>query len=150
MSLLFLHMKLYIMTGLFLFFLIPKGFPDGSVVKNLLAMPETQVQFLGQEDPLEKGVATHSSILAWRITWIEEPGRLQSIRSQRFRHDWVTFTFTTFIRESETEQDPMVLAPLPPCTMSSVCLLSVKNFSQKISLIREVRNAETQENSQRN
>ena len=150
MSLLFLHMKLYIMTGLFLFFLIPKGFPDGSVVKNLLAMPETQVQFLGQEDPLEKGVATHSSILAWRIPWIEEPGRLQSIRSQRFRHDWVTFTFTTFIRESETEQDPMVLAPLPPCTMSSVCLLSVKNFSQKISLIREVRNAETQENSQRN
>ena len=75
------------MTDLFLFFLIPKGFPDGSVVKNLLAMPETQVQFLGQEDPLEKGVATHSSILAWRIPWIEEPGRLQSIRSQRFRHD---------------------------------------------------------------
>ena len=48
-------------------------------VKNLPAMRETQVQSLGQEDPLEKGMATHSSILAWRIPWTEEPGGLQSI-----------------------------------------------------------------------
>ena len=47
-------------------------------VKNLLAMQETWVQFLGQEDPLEKGMPTHSSILAWRIPWTEKPGRLYS------------------------------------------------------------------------
>ena len=46
------------------------------IVKNLPAMQETQVQSLGWEDPLEKGMATHSSILAWRIPWTEEPGRL--------------------------------------------------------------------------
>ena len=55
------------------------------VVKNLPANWETLVQSLGQEDPLEKGVATHSSILAWRISWAEEPGRLQSM--QRVGHD---------------------------------------------------------------
>ena len=49
------------------------------MVKNLPAMRETQVQSLGQEDPLEKGMATHSSILAWRIPWTEEPGRLHSV-----------------------------------------------------------------------
>ena len=49
------------------------------MVKNLPAMQETWVQPLGQEDPLEKGMATHSSVLAWRIPWIEEPGRLQSM-----------------------------------------------------------------------
>ena len=48
-------------------------------VKNLPAVQETQVQYLGWEDPLEKGVATHSSILAWRIPWTEEPGGLQSM-----------------------------------------------------------------------
>ena len=51
------------------------------------AIQETQVQSLGQEDPLEKGMATHSSFLAWRIPWTEEPGRLQSMRSQRVRHN---------------------------------------------------------------
>ena len=60
-----------------------KGFPDGSVVKKIhLPMQETRVQSLGQEDPLEKGMATHSSILAWRIPGTEEPGRLQSMGSQ--------------------------------------------------------------------
>ena len=57
------------------------------VVKNLPAMLETQVQSLGQEDPLQKKLATHSSILAWRILWTEEPGRLQSLGSQRIGHD---------------------------------------------------------------
>ena len=52
-------------------------------VKNLSGMQETWFQSLGQEDPLEKGMATHSSILAWRILWIEEPGGLQFIGSQR-------------------------------------------------------------------
>ena len=56
-------------------------------VKNLPAMQDTQVQSLGWEDPLEKGMATHSSILAWRIPWTEEPGGLQSMGSQRVRYD---------------------------------------------------------------
>ena len=57
------------------------------IVKNLPAMQETQVQSLGQEDPLEKGTATHSSVLALRIPWTEEPVGLQSTGSQRVRHD---------------------------------------------------------------
>ena len=60
-------------------------FPGGSVAKNTPAVQETretQVQSLGQEDPLEEGVATHSSILAWEIPWAEKPGGLQSMRPQ--------------------------------------------------------------------
>ena len=53
-------------------------------------MQETQVQFLDWEDPTEKGMATHSSILAWRIPWTEEPDGLLSMRSQRVERDWVT------------------------------------------------------------
>ena len=63
----------------------------GSVVKNLPAMQKTQempwVRSLGWEDPLEEGIATHSSILAWRIPWTGEPGGLQSIGSQRVRNN---------------------------------------------------------------
>ena len=66
-------------------------------VKNLPAMWETQVQPLGQEDPLEEEMVTHSSILAWRIPWTEEPDGLQSMGSQRVRHDRVTNTFVHFI-----------------------------------------------------
>ena len=57
------------------------------IVKHLPAVQETQVRLLHWEGPLEKGMATHSSILVWRIPWIEEPGRLQSMGSQRVRHD---------------------------------------------------------------
>ena len=57
------------------------------MVKRLPAMWETQVRSLGQEDPLEKETATHSSALAWKIPWAEEPGRLQSMGLQRVRHD---------------------------------------------------------------
>ena len=57
------------------------------MVKNLSAMQETQVQYLGQEDPLEEGTATHSSSLAWRILWAEEPSGLPSIRLERVRHN---------------------------------------------------------------
>ena len=56
------------------------------MVKNLPALQETWVRSLGWEDSLEKGVATHSSILAWEIPWTEEPGGLQSMGSQRVRH----------------------------------------------------------------
>ena len=57
------------------------------MVKNLPAMQETLVQLLGQEDPLEKEMATHSSILAWKIPWTEEPGGQQSMGSHRAEHD---------------------------------------------------------------
>ena len=59
-------------------------------LKRLPAMWETWVQSLGWEDSLEKAMATHSNILAWRIPWMEEPGRLQSMGSQRVGHDWAT------------------------------------------------------------
>ena len=63
------------------------------VAKRLKRLPEIQetwVRSLGQEDPLEKEIATHSSTLAWRIPWMKEPGRVQSMGSQRIRHDCVT------------------------------------------------------------
>ena len=60
------------------------------IVKNLPAIWETWVQTLGQEDPLEKGMATHSSTLAWKIPWMEKPGRLQPMGLQRVGHDWAT------------------------------------------------------------
>ena len=66
------------------------GLPGDSAGKNTLAMQESQetwVRSLGQEDPLEKGMATHSSILAWRIPWTEKPSGLQSMRSQTAGHD---------------------------------------------------------------
>ena len=62
-------------------------------VKNRSAMQETWVRPLGWEDPLEKGMANHSSILAWRIPWTEKPGSQQSMGLERVRHDWMTFTF---------------------------------------------------------
>ena len=58
-------------------------FPGGSLVKNLPAIQKTWVHSLGQEDPLEKEMATHSSFLAWEIPWTEEPGGLQSMGSER-------------------------------------------------------------------
>ena len=67
-----------------------RGFPSDSAVKNppvRQELQETRVRSLGQEDPLEEGMATHSSILAWEIPWTEEPGGLQSIGSQRVRHN---------------------------------------------------------------
>ena len=67
-------------------------------VKHLPAMRETWVQSLGWEDPLEKEMAPHSSILAWKMPWTEEPGRLQSIGSQRVGHDWEnSLRFTSII-----------------------------------------------------
>ena len=62
------------------------------MVKNLLAVQQTRVWSLGQEDPLEKEMSTHSSILAQRIPWTEEPGGLQSMDSQRVGHNWATNT----------------------------------------------------------
>ena len=64
-----------------------ESFPGGSAVKNPPAMQETWVPSLGWEDPLGKEMATHSGILAWKIPWSEEDGRLQSMGSQRVGHD---------------------------------------------------------------
>ena len=79
---------------IFVYFYIGASFIAQSV-KNLPAMKETQVWFLGQEDPLEKERATHSGILAWEIPWTEEPGGLQSMGSRSVRHDWNNFTHST-------------------------------------------------------
>ena len=68
----------------------PQASLVAQMVKRLPAMQETQVQSLGREDPLEKEMATHSSILAWKSSWTEEPGRLQSMGLQRVGHDWAT------------------------------------------------------------
>ena len=69
-------------------------------VKKLPLMRETWVRSLGREDPLEKEMATHPSILAWRIPWMEEPGRLQCTGSQRVEHDWATSLSLYFIEKS--------------------------------------------------
>ena len=78
-------------------------------VENLPAVLETWVQSLGWEDPLEKEMETHSSILAWRIPRTEEPGGLQSMKSQRVGHDWMTdtFTFTSKHLYLEKQQYPL-------------------------------------------
>ena len=78
-------------------------------VKNLPADQETSVWSLGQEDPLEKRMAPHSSILAWRIPWTEEPGGLQSLGQQRVRHNWATITFTLMMRHESWLQDALSL-----------------------------------------
>ena len=87
-------------------------------VKHLPAMRETRVRSLGREDPLEKEMATHSSILAWKIPWME-PGRLQSMGLQRVRHDWVTslslyfhLSYQYFIIRKENINIPLLIATI--------------------------------------
>ena len=75
-------------------------------VKNLPAMQKTQLRSLGQEDPLEKGMATHSRILTWRIPWTEEPGGLQSMGLQTVRHDWAINVHTRGKREVQNRSYP--------------------------------------------
>ena len=74
------------------------------MVKNLLAMQETWVPSLGQEDPLEEGMATHASILAWRIPRTEEPGGLLSMGLRRVRHDRATNAFTSLLQTINRRQ----------------------------------------------
>ena len=77
---------------IYLFFLLLLFWASlvAQLVKNPPAMRQTWVRSLGWDDPLEEGMATHASILAWKIPWTEEPSRLRSMGSQRVRHDWVT------------------------------------------------------------
>ena len=86
-------------------------------VKRLSAMQETQVRSLGREDPREKEMATHSSTLAWKIPWTEEPGRLQSMGSQRVGHNWAT-SLSLF----KDEEKATILYWSIPC--SGGCILS--------------------------
>ena len=79
------------------------------MVKNLPTMWVTWVQSLDWEDPLKKGTATCSGILAWKIPWTEEPGGLQSMGSQRVRHDWATFPFHFSVSSIETDGSPTVV-----------------------------------------
>ena len=74
------------------------GFPVAQMVKSLAAVQETQVQSLGQEDPLEEEMATHSSILAWKIPWMEEPGRLYSPWGckELDMTEWLQFSFVWY------------------------------------------------------
>ena len=87
------------------------------MVKNPPAVQEACIQSLGQEDPLEKGMVTHSSILAWKTPWTEEPGRLQFKVSQRVRHDWATITCrllaVNFGESEESSRSPEVCSPVP-------------------------------------
>ena len=87
----YIHTYIYIHTHTCLYILstttVFGASPVAQMVKNLPAMQKTQVQSLGRKDPLEKGMTTHSSILAWRIPWTEEPSGLQSMGLQRVGHD---------------------------------------------------------------
>ena len=109
-------------------------------VKNLLIMQETQetqvhVRSLGQEDPLEQGMAIHSIILAWKIPWTEQPGGLQSVKLQRVGHDWVTKHKGTQTKlDASVEGEPISVALLGMKIMNSVLkmkdcyLLSLKKY----------------------
>ena len=106
-----------------------------------LPMQKTQVWSLGQEDPLEKEMATHSSILAWRIPWREEPARLQSIGSQRVRQDWATSLRFTLHRNEISRMTALMYSfpNLEPghCSMSgsNCCLLTCIQVSQEIGKV---------------
>ena len=95
-------------------------------VKNLPAIQETRVWSLGQEDPLEKGKTTHSSILAWRIPWAD-PGRSQSMESQRVGHDWATHTLThTYTHRSQQAAGRNLFLALDPARVGRKAQFSTK------------------------
>ena len=89
------------------------SFPGRSVAKNPSMIKETQVQLVGREDPLEKGMATHSRTLAQEFPWTEEPDGLESMGSQRARHDW-----------EPKQQQPQQ----PQTTFSTFCLYKIETF----------------------
>ena len=100
------------------------------IVRILPAMRETRVQSLGWEDTLEKRMATHSIILAWRIPWTGDPGGLQSIGSQRVRHDWVTNTFPFF---SCHESQRAYL--WPTCHELTVCVTDKGSWGHHVTML---------------
>ena len=103
------------------------------MVKHLSAMQDTWVQSLGQEDPLEKEMAAHSSTLAWKIPYMEEPNRLQSTGWQRVRHDWemsLSLHFSPHILSLYLEQNLYL-----SCIKFLLCLLSFPDHLQKSTLL---------------
>ena len=105
------------------------------MVKNMPAIQDTQVWSLGQEDPLEKEMATHSSILAWRIPCTEEPGGLHSMALQRVRHDWVINTFTFPLPHPCIAPSPsfslLVTSSLFSMSVSLFLVLFTRNHNQR-------------------
>ena len=106
------------------------GFSGGSVIKNLPAMQNTCIQSLGQEDPLEKGMVTHSRILAWRIPWTEEPGGLPSMGSQRARHNLAMtqqsqiFWGLTFLVQDTPPPGSLKWGPIP-CSLGKTSVVVI-------------------------
>ena len=102
-------------------------------LKHLPAMWETWVRSLGQEDPLEKEMANHSSILAWRIPWTKDPGRLQSTGSQRVGHDWATSLSLSLSFSSAQSLSPVWLFATP-WTAARQASLSITNSRSSLKL----------------
>ena len=116
------------------------GFPDGSAIKNLLAVQEAQAWFLGWEDPLEEGMATNSSIIAWIIPWIEEPGKLQSMWSQTVGQDWSNLACAHAHTHTHTHT-----ALIPLCAFSH-SVLSTKMGTLTICFFIEIKSLEKSSN----
>ena len=102
------------------------------MVKNLPAMQETWIWSLSQEDPLKKGMPTHSCILAWKIPWPKKPGGLQSMESQKVGHDWVTNTHTTICWINEWRDGWMNKQSF--CLGWESCLLRIQSQEVGLSL----------------
>ena len=102
--------------------------PGGSVVKNPLAMQETQVQSLGQEDPLEKEMATHCNILAWETPWTEEPGRRQSLGS--LKESDMTLQLNTLVKSCQQPRSQTF--PSPAKLLSSLNNLSLPSLQAPV------------------
>ena len=101
------------------------------MVKRLPAVQETLVWSLGRKDPLEKEMATHSSILAWKIPWMEEPGRLQSMGLQRVRHDWATSLSLFLSMSSESMISPNQLIHCCPLLILLSVFSNIRVFSNE-------------------
>ena len=109
------------------------GFPGGSDGKESAAMQETWVRSLSQEDPLEKGMATHSSILAWRIPWTEEPDGLQSIGLQRVGQNKANNTFTFLLFFSPCHHEMKILNMPWQLDFPTTCITGLHQQSLKLS-----------------
>ena len=103
------------------------------MVKNPPAMRKTWVRSLGWKDPLEKGMATHSSTLAWGIPWTKEPGWLQSLGWKRVRHDWATFTFKEK-RKDDGKTSLKLYGRSPPTPRRKFIQISFSTLSLRNSL----------------
>ena len=101
-------------------------------------MQEIRIRSLGWEDPLEKGMAAHSSILAWRILWTEEPGGLQPMGLQRVRYEWMTNTFTSlhWSFPLRTQSNIILLIILTCCTLFLGAYENIINISQAPSYVK--------------